>query len=222
MRHAALVPTALLLLTPAVAFGQSESTAQAPSKQGVRIDVRIVEADGSAAAQLERSARDSKQLEDLVANGKASLIAQIELQSVYNRPVTAHLGRRVPIQIGTFPTATRAEARAPGEPAAVAFGIPQIQYENSGIRLTATPGAPANGKISIALELTLSDFNASISTLTPVFVTKSINSTITIGEGETVPILNALERGVASDTQSGRAPQVPVRFLVLLTVHSVD
>jgi Flp pilus assembly secretin CpaC len=233
MKHSIWVPSAVLLFVPIVAFAQSEAKSPAQTKQTIVLNISMVEADGSAAVELERSGRDKKQVDSLIANGRASLIAEVELEAASSRTITTHIGQRVPIQTASVPVAVRPEGRNPSDrdqrdqtaTAAFGFGVPQIQYQNTGISVTATPNLMASGKISVALSFALSDFNASLSTLTPVFINRDINSTIVIGDGETIPILSALERGrlAPSDRQPDRTtPQGAVRFMILLTVRLVD
>jgi len=230
MRPSRLFAIALLLFASVAdvslaARGQSESKSPAATKQSVVMDIRVVEVDADGAAQLQRSGYDKKWLDDLFASGKASLIAEIQLQGAYNRTVTAHLGRRVPIQVGSFPVATRADARNPGEPAPVGFGIPQIQYQDTGISISAALGSPVNGKISIGLDLKLNDVSSPTATLTPVLISRSISSTVSVGDNEMVPVLSVIEpsRVEQGEPRAGRTPpRQPFRFMVLLTAHSVD
>jgi hypothetical protein len=229
MKSSRLFAIALLLFVlvapvSVAARGQSESKPAAATKQTVVMDIRVVEADADGAAELQRSGSDKKRLDDLIASGKASLIAELELQGAYNRTVSAHVGRRVPIQVGSQPIATRADARG-GEPAAFGFGIPQIQYEDTGLRVSAAVGTPVNGKILIGLDLALNEVSSRSATLTPVLMRKSIDSMVTVREGEMVPILSIMERsGVElAEPRPGSTPaRPPLRFMVLLTAHSVE
>src|SRR5215471_2294948 len=223
--YSRFVAIALLLLAPVAARGQSESKSQAAAKQAAVIDIRVVEADTDAAAELQRSGGDKKRLDDLFASGKATMIADLELQGAFNRTITAHMGRRVPIQVGSFPVAARADARNPGEPAPLGFGIPQIQYQDTGISISAALGTPVNGKISIGLDLKLNDVGSPSATLTPVLISKGINSMVTVGEGEMIPVWSITEGSGAepAEPRTGRTPgRRPLRFMVLLTVHYVD
>jgi len=230
MRPSRLFAIVLLLFVSVAdvsvaASGQSESKSPAATKQSVVMDIRVVEVDADGAAQLQRSGYDKKWLDDLFASGKASLIAELQLQGAYNRTVTAHLGRRVPIQVGSVPVATRADARNPGEPAPVGFGIPQIQYQDTGISISAALGSPVNGKISIGLDLKLNDVSSPTATLTPVLISRSISSTVSVGDNEMVPVLSVIEpnRVEQGEPRAGRTPpRQPFRFMVLLTAHSVD
>ena len=52
--YSRFVAVALLLLAPVAARGQSESKSQAAAKQAAVIDIRVVEADTDAAAELQR------------------------------------------------------------------------------------------------------------------------------------------------------------------------
>jgi len=220
----ALLSVASMGAVSVAARGQSESKSTAATKQTLVMDIRVVEVDPDGAAELQRSGYDQKVLDDLFASGKARLIAGLDLQGVYNRTVTAHLGRRVPIQVGSFPVATRADARNPAEPASFGFGIPQIQYQDTGISVSAAIGSPVNRKISIGLDLKLNDVSSPTATLTPVLISKSISSTISAGEGEMVPVLSVIEPGgMEGEPRAGRTPaRPPLRFMVLLTAHSVD
>jgi hypothetical protein len=223
MKSSILISVALLVIAPVAARGQSESKPQPAWKQAVVMDIRVVEADADGAAELQRIGGDRKRLDDLFASGKASLISELELQGAYNRTVSAHLGRRVPIQVGSQPIA-RTDSRS-GEPVNFGFGIPQIQYEDTGISVRAAVGSPVNGKISIGLDLKLNEVSSPTATLTPVLISKSIDSTVTVREGETVPVLSVMERsGVEmAEPRPGRTTaRPPVRFIVFLTVHSVD
>jgi hypothetical protein len=223
------VVAALLLIVPSAARGQSGTKSQAASKETVVLDISVIEADADATAELRRGGSDRKRLDDLFATGKASLIADLELQGSYNRTVTAQIGRRVPIQTASLPSATlpsaaRADARS-GEPAAFGFGIPQIQYEDTGIKVRAAIGSLVNGKISVGLELRLNDVGSQSSTLTPVFISKDVSGTVTVGEGELVPVLSITERSGAEPTEpraARTAGRPPLRFMVLLMVRPVD
>jgi hypothetical protein len=211
--------------------GAQSGGSQAQINRNIVINIRMVEADSSSEAELDKGARDKKQVDNMIANGKARLVAEVELEGANNRPVTTHIGQRVPIQTGPVPVAARPEARSPSDneqrgqttTAAFGFGVPQIQYQNTGVSVHATPILQGNGKIWLALNLTLSDFNASLSTLTPIFISQDFNSTMIIGEGETVPILNALHSdGAGPAQQPGRPSKRSSRFMILLHVHSVD
>jgi hypothetical protein len=219
----------LLLTLPGPALAQSDDKRLAQAKQTIVMDIRIIEADAGAANGLEKRTPDQKQFDDLIAEGKAKLIAEVELMAANNRSVTAHIGQRVPVQTASIPVA------GPRNPldrdqkdqtlAAFGFGVPQIQYQNTGISVTAAPTRMGDGKISVALSLTLSDFNTSIGSLTPIFVSRDIHTEIIVGDGETAAILNALQRdrlapaGQQPARTSGNAGS---RFLILLGAHSVD
>ena len=224
MNHTRFIMAAMLLIVPAAARGQSGTKPPAASKETVVLDISVIEADADGAAELQRGGSNRKRLEDLFASGKASLIADLELQGAYNRTVTAQVGRRVPIQTASLPSITRADARS-GEPAAFGFGIPQIQYEDTGIKVRAAVGALVNGKISVGLELRLSDVGSQSATLTPVFISKDVSGMVTVGEGELVPVLSITERSgmePAEPRPARTTGRPPLRFMVLLMVRPVD
>jgi hypothetical protein len=222
--YSRFVVIALFLVIPGAARAQSESKSPATSKETVMLDISVIEADADGAAELQRGRSDKKRLDDLVASGKGSLIAELELQGAYNRTVTAQIGRRVPIQTASLPVTTRADART-GDTAMFSFGPPQIQYEDTGINVRAAVGSLVNGKISIGLDLRLNDVSAPSATLTPVFISKNVSGMVTVGEGELVPVLSITERSAteAAEPRPGRtAGRPPVRFMVLLMVRHVD
>jgi len=230
MKYSGWILSAFLAALPMTAQAQSDGKLQTQTPRTIVIDVRMVEASGVAAAELEKSSRDRKRVDRLIADGTTMLIAEVELEAADSHTVTTHIGQRVPIQTASLPMAGRPDLRsAPDKEqrdqtaSTFAFALPQIQYQNTGISVSATPTAIADGKISLAFNLTLSDFNASQSTLTPIFINRDINTAIIIGDGETAPILNTVQRdGLAPAAQLGHTAREATRFMILLTVHSLN
>jgi Flp pilus assembly secretin CpaC len=223
----------LLLTLPMAARAQSDDKRQAQARQTIVMDIRMTEADAAATEALDKRARDQRQFDNLISEGKARVVAEVELMTTAGHRASAHIGQSVPIQTAAVPVAVRQEPRSPSDrdqrdqtaTAALRFGVPQIQYQNTGISVSATPTRIAGGKISVALSLTLSDFNTSVGLLTPVFVNRDINSTVTIGDGETATLMNALQRdrlAVAGQQPARASLNGGTRFLILLGVHSVD
>ena len=134
----------------------------------------------------------------------------IQLRAGDRQAATFRAGTRYPITTSTYSTAGAASASSLagisvngvsassllsqylGSSAGVT--IPQIQYEDLGITLKATPTIQKSGNISMHLDLKIESLAGTALNNIPILASRQIVSDITIGDGDTALMLSSLSR----------------------------
>jgi hypothetical protein len=191
--------------------------AQEP-KQSVIFDVRVIDLDAGDAASVETFVKDKAGLDRLVAEGKARLEASLHLRSRVGEQAQARIGQRVPVQIASF--AVPGPPSRANEGGVAISGAPQIQYENTGINLDVVPVRVVGEQIEVRFKLELSSVDSSTSTLTPMFVTRTLSDTMQVRVGEPAVLLGVAQAGQRAGTRAmGPAGHSQSSFAVLITAQ---
>ena len=134
----------------------------------------------------------------------------IQIRAGDRQAATFRAGTRYPITTSTFSTSAAASSTSLagitvngvsassllsqylGSSAGVT--VPQIQYEDLGITLKATPVIQKSGDISMHLDLKIESLAGTALNNIPILASRQIVSDITIGDGETALMLSSLSR----------------------------
>jgi len=196
----------LLLCLPVSVAAQDRTPAA--SEQSVVLDVRIIDLEVMTTDEMEKLSRDKTKLEQMIAQGKAKVVAGTQLQAMVNQSNSVRVGQRVPVQSQSLATGAGAS-------------VPQVQYENTGLSLTFTPRLLANDSIEIKFNLDITAVDRDTGSLTPTFVNRQINGTARLKAGESTMFFG-LTQGDAlmpkTGSQTDKSITNPVRgnFCVLL------
>jgi type II secretory pathway component GspD/PulD (secretin) len=104
-------------------------------------------------------------------------------------------------------------------------GIPQIQYENTGLNVDALPSIVANGEIEVRLKIEMTGLDRSTGNLTPTFIQRNVSDIVRVKRGETALLMGLVQHEALWPSQSSRAQgtdQSRGSFIVLLTARVVD
>jgi general secretion pathway protein D len=139
--------------------------------------------------------------------GNAELLANPELRISEGEKASLHIGQRIPVPVTTFtglaPTTTAGNGYAPQT---------SYQYQDVGIKVAMEPRVHHNGEVTLKLTVEVSNLGpnapgtggATGTPAQPTFVTRTIESTIRLKDGET----NFLA-GLIQDTTSSGESKTP-------------
>jgi type II secretory pathway component GspD/PulD (secretin) len=150
----------------------------------------------NAAFNLALTASDTRALND------------IQLRVGDRQPATFRIGERYPITTATYSTASPAQTSAlagvsiNGVSAAsllnAAVGspitIPQIQYEDLGLTLKATPIVQRSGDIKMHLDLKIEALTGGAVNNIPILNSQQFASDVTVADGDTAVMVSSLTR----------------------------
>jgi hypothetical protein len=236
------IAMALMCLLAASATAQEPKPATQPSEQTIVLDISMVEVNLNSMEELEKIAKEKTRLDSLIAEGKARPVASLQMRARSREQATARVGQRVPIQTATLPTYTAPtdrQKRIGGQPSVTdsgdvmvansgvfpGAGIPQIQYENTGLNVDALPSIVANGEIEVRLKIEMTGLDRSTGNLTPTFIQRNVSDIVRVKRGETALLMGLVQHEALWPSQSSRAQgtdQSRGSFIVLLTARVVD
>jgi hypothetical protein len=237
------IAAALVCLLAATASAQEAKPLTRTSERTIVLDISMVEVNLSRTEDLERIAKDKAKLDSLIAEGKARPVASLQMRTRSGEVSTARIGQRVPIQTGTLPTyvaPTDRQRRTGGQQSgadsndvvvastgAFGGGVPQIQYENTGLNIDASPTIVAGDQIDVRVKIEMTGLDKSTGNFTPTFIQRTVSDIVRVRQGETT-LLMGLVQHEALWPSAGQAPraQPPDQprgsFVVLLTARILD
>jgi len=183
--NASTVANQLEILAILVASGQLTGT---PFNQGFipfgnGISTGII-SPGPATLTMSLTASDTRVLDD------------IHLQLADQEEGTFKIGERYPIETSSYSSA--ALPSVPGLSSAVTAAasetIPQIQYEDIGLTLKATPKVMRSNDVALTLDLKISALGGSTLNSIPILDNQEISGVLTMKAGETSVLLSDLSR----------------------------
>ena len=237
------IATVLVCLLAASTSAQEPRPVTRPAERTIIIDISMVEVNLNRTEDLERLAKDKARLDSLIAEGKARPVASLQMRTRSGEMATARIGQRVPIQTGTLPTYNAPADRQrriqnqqsgadPGDAMVTSTGVfsggmPQIQYENTGLQVDASPNIVANDQIEIRLKLEMTGVDKSTGNFTPTFIQRNVSDVVRVRQGETALLMGLVQHEALwpSQAQSPRAQltdQSRGSFVVLLTARVLD
>jgi general secretion pathway protein D len=135
-------------------------------------------------------------------------VNEMQVRVMDGKPATFRIGERYPITTATYSTASAAQTSAlngisiNGVSAAsllnAAVGspvtIPQIQYEDLGLTLKATPIVQKSGAIKLHIELKIEALAGNAINNIPVLNNEQFGSDVTVNDGDTALVVNTVSR----------------------------
>ncbi len=187
----------------------------------VVLDLSVIEINRNQLEEVERLTKEKAKLDRFIADGKARPVVNVQLRARSGENASARIGQRVPIQIQTTRPVTT-QGIAPAQ------GIPQIQYENTGLSLDAQPTVIDNDRVMVKLKIELNGLVKSANPLEPAFVQRSFNDTVQVRANEMALLLGVVQHEFLWNTssQTNKPPPDPDQsygsFVVLLSVRLLD
>jgi len=202
----------------------------------------MVEVNLNRTEDLERIANDKGRLDNLIAEGKARPVASLQMRTRSREQASARIGQRVPIQTSTLPsfgapadrqrrivgqtnTGDANDALLASSGVYAAAGIPQIQYENTGLNVDALPSIVANDQVEVRLKIEMTGLDRSTGNFTPTFIQRTISDIVKVRLGETALVMGLVQHDALWPSQSSRtqaADQSRGSFVILLTARVLD
>ena len=152
---------------------------------------------GAATMNLNLNSSDSRELD------------QIQLRMQDGQPGTLRLGSRYPIMTSSFSSLSPSVPNIPGLTGAGASGslssllasltgavpsVPQVQYQDLGLTLKATPNVTRSGDVALTLDLKLDALSGQFINAVPVLNNRAYSGVVTIKEGAAVVVASELDR----------------------------
>jgi general secretion pathway protein D len=147
-----------------------------------------------------------------LAASDTSALNDMQIRVMDGSPAVFRIGERYPITTATYSTASPAQTSAlngitiNGVSAAsllnAAVGspitIPQIQYEDLGLTLKATPTVQKSGAIKIKVELKIEALTGGAVNNIPVLNSEQFGSDVTVNDGDTAFLVSTVTRSEAA------------------------
>lgn len=219
MKRVLTITAALVCLLSVVASAQEPRPTQTPERT-IIIDISVVEVNIARPEEFDRMTRD--RLNALISEGKAHPITSVQTRARSGETASARVGQRVPIQTGTLPAVRETSTGTQG---GAFMGSPQIQYENTGLSVNATPRLlSAADQIEVNLKLEMTGVDVSTGNLTPSFFQRSFSDIVRVRAGEPAVLLGVIQQSALLPQNSPAATPGQVRgnFVVMLTARVVD
>ena len=192
----------------------------------VILDISIIEMTAARAEDMEAIAKDKQRLNSLINEGKARRVADLQMRSRSNETATAHIGQRVPVQTATLPAFNRSRGDSNESGAVVGTGIPQIEYHQIGLSVTATPRIAASDQVDIRLRIDQTGIERSTGTLTPTFIQRTLQDHVRVRAGEATLLFGFVQNQSiwlgTPPPSPGPANQSAGSFVVLMTARVID
>ena len=211
---------------------RAQDSGLASAQKNIVFDVKVVDIDAQTSEAMEAIARDQNRLNQMLSEGKAKLIAGTKISTLLNAKTSMRTGQRVPVQTATFPTFqslrnNNANSQPPQQGSGVpqpVGGIPQIQYENTGLSLDFEPRLKPDGSIDLTFRIESTTVSSHTGSLTPTFITRVLTSSIKIKQNQPPIILEMFQNEfpAQSSTQTSSANTPRGNFFILLSAKVID
>jgi hypothetical protein len=200
-----------------------------PKPRGIVFELNIIETTGDPQKEISSLEAGADALNRLIAEGKAKLVASLQVRTRVGESFSARLGERVPIQTATLP-AIRTSDRTPrdsgGSIQSQTVGIPQIAYENTGLALDGSSTGAGEGLLDIRLKVEMTGVDITSGRLTPTFTQRTFTDVVRMKESETAVLMGLVQPGgrqlSLEQIASGASRAARVGLLVMLTTKPVQ
>lgn len=122
-------------------------------------------------------------------------LEHVTLRATNGNAATLMIGTRFPISLGSF---TNVSITTTGQPQ-VGSAFPQVQYEDLGLMLKATPRLQSDDNINLELELQIKGLGTQQFNGVPVITNRDYKGSITVKEGEPSEIAGIVEDQTAKN-----------------------
>src|SRR4030095_7700545 len=203
MKLCSRVMALVFLLALSAAAAEPRQSPQAITRTVV-IDIDILDVSADQRTEIEKTIRDKRSLDRLIADGKARPIAGIQVRARHGEMASARMGQRVPIQVSTSA---------------------QIQYENTGLNVDVEPRLYDNDRISIKLRIDLTAVVRNDNILTPTFVMRTVNDVVNVRPGEPALLVSVTQHEglLPALPRTGSKPDLTGgNFVIVVTARLVD
>lgn len=211
---------------------RAQDAGSAAASKNVIFDIKIVDTNTQTPEELEAIAKDPNRLNQMLSEGKAKLIAGTKTYCVVNEQTNVRTGQRVPVQTATLPTyqpprlsnLTNQAPQQPSEGQHIAVGIPQIQYENTGLNLTLEPRLKKDGTTDLVMRIELTMLTTDTGRLTPTFLTRNFMGVIKLKYDQSPMIIEMFQNEVPGQSSAQTNPVNAMRgsFFILLSAKIAD
>ncbi|MGD0096520.1 MAG: hypothetical protein ABSB60_08495 [Terracidiphilus sp.] len=151
---------------------------------------------GSFSANLNLNSSDSRELD------------QLELRLGDGEAATLRTGTRYPIQSSSFSSIASSLPSIPGltgagtssslssllASASSVPNVPQVQYEDLGLTLKATPKVLRNDDVALTLDMKIDALSGSSINGNPILNNRAYSGVVTLKQGETVALVSELDK----------------------------
>jgi Flp pilus assembly secretin CpaC len=151
---------------------------------------------GKVSADLNLNSSDSRELD------------QIQLRLGDGEKATLRTGSRYPIQTSSFSSIAASVAKIPGLTSAGASGslssllasysgaqnIPQVEYQDLGLTLSATPKVMRNGDVALTLDMKIDALSGGSINGNPILNNRAYSGVVTLKEGESAAVVSQLDK----------------------------
>jgi len=192
----------LFLLVISAAAQDPRQTPQLPART-ILLDIDVLDVTTEQRADVEKTIKDKRSFDRLVADGKIRLIAGVQIRTRSGEQASSRSGQRVPIQ-----TATTAQ------------GTAQMQYENTGLNVDVSPKLTDADRISVSLKIDLSAVVKNENSLAPTFLQRTITDVVNIRNGETVIIVSVSQQ--EGLIQPNKPKDQAESFVIVMTAKLFD
>ena len=228
-RHLSAVVLSVCCIVSITASVQGQGQS-ATGAQGIVLDISIVETTGVQVYEIEKIKGAKDEINRLIADGKARLIASLQVRTRTGENFSARVGQRIPIQTATLPALRTNErnSRDAREPlqSQSSIGVPQIEYENTGLVVEGIAIAAGDGLLDIRLKIEVTGLDQSTGNLTPTFTQRSFTDVVRMKESETAMLMGFVQptgRSLSLDQiASGATNRAARGLVVLLTTKPVQ
>lgn len=154
-------------------------------------------APGGVTANLNLNSSDSRELD------------QMQLRLGDGEKATMRLGTRYPIQTSSFSSLSASLPNIPGLTGAGSSSslssllsqlggsvpnVPQVQYEDLGLTLTATPKVMRNNDVALTIEMKIDALAGTSINGNPILDNRSYSGVVTVKQGEGVVVVSELDK----------------------------
>jgi len=212
-----------------VSIHSSVQAQTVPKPRGIVFELNIIETTGDPQKEISSLEAGADALNRLIAEGKAKLVASLQVRTRVGESFSARLGERVPIQTATLP-AIRTSDRTPrdsgGSIQSQTVAIPQIAYENTGLALDGSSTGAGEGLLDIRLKVEMTGVDITSGRLTPTFTQRTFTDVVRMKESETAVLMGLVQPGgrqlSLEQIASGASRAARVGLLVMVTTRPVQ
>lgn len=226
--------TVLFMVCCAFAITAS-ARGQGKSSTGARtivLEVSIVATEGSQVNGIATTKAAREAVSRLIADGKANLIASLQVRARTGESFSAKAGQRIPIQTSTVPAfrtneRNSTDSRASLQSQGVSIGVPQIEYEDTGLVVEGVAMQADDGLLEIKLKIELIGVDQSTGRLTPTLTQRTLTDVVKMKDNETAMLMGLVQPAAGrpltlEEIASGASKPATGAIVVLLTTKPVQ